>query len=70
MYEFLALKSAVHLCERLRALRSVCSTTTITIFINVTSFGADKKFKINKRTNNKWKLEISQFMTDIFVEIY
>ena len=28
------------------------------------SFGADKKFKINKRTNNKWKLKISQFTTD------
>ena len=70
MYEFLALEScAVHLCERLRALRSVCSTT-ITIFIKVTSFGADKKFKISKRTNNKWKLEISQFTTDGFAEIY
>ena len=57
MYEFLALEScAVHLCERLRALRSVCSTT-ITISIKVTSFGADKKSKINKRLiiNGSWK---------------
>ena len=34
------------------------------------SFAADKKFKTNKRTNNKWILEITQFTTDDFAEIY
>ena len=48
---------------------NICSTT-ITIFIKLTSFAAGKKFKINKRTNNKWKLEISQFTMDGFAEIY
>ena len=47
---------------------NICSTT-ITIFIKLTIFAADKKFKINRRTNNKWKLEISQFTTDVFAEI-
>ena len=32
-------------------------------------FWCRQKFKINKRTNNKWKLEISQFTTDSSVEI-
>ena len=67
MYQLLGLEScAVHLCKRLGDIWS----TTITIFIKLTSFGADKKFKINKRTNNKWKLEISQFTTDSSAEIY
>ena len=43
---------------------------TITIFVKLTSFAADKKFKINKRTNNKWKFEISQFTKDSLAEIY
>ena len=43
---------------------------TITISIKLTSFAADKKLKINKRTNNKSKLETSQFTTDGFAEIY
>ena len=47
----------------------ICSTT-ITIFIKLTSFIADKKIKIHNRTNNKWKLEISQFTMDSFAEIF
>ena len=45
-------------------------STTITVFIKLTSFAADKKFRINKGSNNKWKLETSQFTMDGFVEIY
>ena len=53
MYEFLALESRdVHLCERLRVLRSNICSTAITIFIKLTGFSADKKFKINLR---RWK---------------
>ena len=48
---------------------NICSTT-ITVFIKLTRFAPDKKFKINKRSNNKWKLETSQFTMDGFVEIY
>ena len=40
------------------------------MFIKLTSFARDKKFKINKRINNKWKLEINQFMMDSFAKIY
>ena len=40
------------------------------MFIKLTSFARDKKFKINKRINNKWKLKINQFMMDSFAEVY
>ena len=48
---------------------NICSIT-VTIFIKLTRFAVDKTFKINKRTNNKWKLEISQYKMDGVSEIY
>ena len=48
---------------------NICSTTII-LFIKLTSFAAAKKFKINKRTSNKWKLEISEFAMESFAETY
>ena len=40
------------------------------MLIKLTIFAADKNFKLKKKTNNKWKLEISQFTTDTAAKIY
>ena len=72
MYEFLALESrAIHIfCEILRVLRSIYAQSPLLYLLNSQVLAADKKFKINKRTNNKWKFEISQFTKDSLAEIY
>ena len=70
MYEFLGLESrVVHLCERLWVLRSIYAKPPLLCLLN-SQVLLDKKFKINKRINNKWKLEINQFMMDSFAKIY
>ena len=59
MQQFLALETrAVLLCERLMVLRSIYAQPPSLYLSN------------NKRTNNKWKSEISQFTTNSFAEIY
>ena len=63
-------KSSHTFMWKIKCIKINIYSTTIIIFIRVTSFAADKKFKINKKSNNKWKLEISQLTTDSFAEIY
>ena len=67
MYKFLVLECRARKIKGIKI--NICSTT-ITVFNKLTSFGADKKFKINNRTNNKSKFEISQFTMDSSAEIY
>ena len=69
MYEFLALEGHVHLCDRLRVLRSINAQPPLHYLLN-SQVAADKKLKINKRVDHKWKLEKSQFTMDSLVEIF
>ena len=56
----------MHLCEILRVLRLIYAQPPI----KFTSVGKIYKLKVNERINIKWKLEIKQFMTVNFAEIY
>ena len=53
MFEFLGLESrAAHLCERLRAVRSIYAQPQLLYLLDSQLLLRNKKFKINKGTNN------------------
>ena len=53
MFEFLGLESrAAHLCERLRAVRSIYAQPPLLYLLDSQLLLRNKKFKINKGTNN------------------
>ena len=61
MFEFLTLESCtvyIYICVRLRVLRFIYAQPPSLYKLDSQVL---MKFKINKRTNVKWKLEIRQF---------